>query len=218
MTLQDLSRLASAGEGPFLEFKRKVPKPERIAKEIIAFANTRGGQLLLGVDDDGTVTGLRDAGEEEFTLKSALGDLCDPPVEVEIIRIEVAHRRDAVIVRVPESSVKPHFLVTSNGAGEERTPYIRVEDRSVEASTETMMLMTTEIAEPVRFEFGETEHLLMRFLDQYGRISVSEFAVVANISEDVASETLVLLTRANVLEFHPGRNGDYFTLAYEQLS
>ena len=56
MTLQELNQLASLGEGPSLEFKRKVPRPERIAKEVIAFANTRGGRLLLGVDDDGTIT------------------------------------------------------------------------------------------------------------------------------------------------------------------
>ncbi len=218
MTLQELSRLASTGEGPFLEFKKKVPKPERIAKEIIAFANTRGGQLLLGVDDDGSVSGLRDAGEEEFALKRAIGSFCDPPVVVEIIRVEVAHRRDAVIVRVPESRVKPHYLITSNGNGQERVPYVRIDDRSVEASNEAIMLMTTSESEPVRFEFGENERLLMRYLDQYGRITVSEFASLADISEVIASETLVLLTRANLLDLHAGHRSDYFTLAYDQLS
>ncbi len=218
MTLQELSRLASSGEGPFLEFKKKVPRPERIAKEIIAFANTRGGRLLLGVDDDGSVTGLRDAGEEEFSLHSALGAFCDPPVHFDVFRVEVAHRRDAVVVQVPESATKPHYLVTENGKGPERVPYVRVEDRSIEASVERIELMKTSRAEPVRFEFGENERLLMRYLDEYGRITVSEFAMAANISEVVASETLVTLTRANVLIIHPGKDGDFFTHAYDHLS
>lgn len=217
MTLQELSRLTSLGEGTFLEFKRRVPRPERIAKEIIAFANTRGGQLLLGVDDDGTVKGLRDAGEEEFALRRAMRDYCDPPVDMEIIRVEIAHRRDVVIVRVPESRIKPHYLLT-NGEATRRVPYVRIDDKSVEASREALVLMTTDDSAPVSFEFGENERLLMRYLDQYGRITVSEFATLANIPEEVASNTLVLMTRADLLELHAGHYSDYFTLSYEQLS
>jgi predicted HTH transcriptional regulator len=66
MTLRELSQLTGLGEGQHLEFKKRVPGPERIAKEMIAFANTGGGRLLLGVDDDGSVVGVKDAAEEEY--------------------------------------------------------------------------------------------------------------------------------------------------------
>ena len=69
MNLEELNRVVQLGEGLTLEFKTRVPKPERIAKEVIAFANTIGGRLLLGVDDDGTVKGVRDSDEEEYALK-----------------------------------------------------------------------------------------------------------------------------------------------------
>lgn len=216
MTLHELNRLAATGEGPFLEFKNRVPRPARIVKEIIAFANTRGGQLLLGVDDDGSIKGLRDAGEEEFALRRAMRELCEPPIDIEILRVEIAHRRDVVIVRVPESSNKPHYLV-ANGEVNRRVPYVRIDDRSVEASREALQLMTADESEPVSFEFGENERLLLRYLDQYGRITVSELATMANIGEDDASEILILLTRANLLELHAGQTGDFFTLAYDEL-
>ena len=57
MTFRELSQLVTLGEGQHLEFKKRVPAPERITKEVIAFANTGGGRLLLGIDDDGTVLG-----------------------------------------------------------------------------------------------------------------------------------------------------------------
>ena len=66
----------------------------------------------------------------------------------------------------------------------------------------------------VFFEFGEKEQTLMRYLDSYGRISVSQFASLANISPQAASQTLVLMARANVLHLHSDPKEDYFTLAY----
>ena len=214
MTVQEVSRLAAQGEGRFLEFKRKVPRPERIAREVIAFANTQGGHLLLGVDDDGTVVGLRDAGEEEFMLVRAMNSYCEPPVNFDLQRVEIAHRRDVVVVRVPESRTKPHYLVEDEG--EERlTAFIRIDDKSVEASSESLALLTTSESEPVQFEFGEKERLLMRYLEEYGRISVAEFASLANITEDEASQTLIVLTRGSILELQADHRGDYFTLAYD---
>lgn len=214
MTIQDLSRLTSLGEGSHLEFKRRVPRPQRIAKEIIAFANTRGGQLLLGVADDGTITGLRDVGEEEFALRGALSQFCDPPVQVEIERIPIAHRRDVIIVRVAESDSKPHFLIDPATTGS-RVAYIRVDDKSVEASQEALDLLASDEQERIVFEFGEKERLLMRYLDQYGRITVADFASVANLPVEEASATIVLLTRAGVLELHAGHHVDYYTIAYD---
>ena len=47
-----LRRLVSQGEGQHLEFKRKASYPDKIVRELIAFANSQGGTLLVGVDDD----------------------------------------------------------------------------------------------------------------------------------------------------------------------
>lgn len=212
MTLQELTQLSSLGEGMHLEFKRKVPRPERIAKEAIAFANTHGGRLLLGVDDDGSVVGVRDAEEEEFALKGALTAHCDPPLAFTTEHVQVSEKRYVIIVHVPESGDKPHFLVDGEAA---RTAYIRVDDMSVEASREHLRLMRRRNGEEkVTFEFGEKELLLMRYLEHYGRITVKQFASMAQVSLRSASQTLVLLTRANVLRLHADVQDDYFTLAY----
>lgn len=216
MTLRELSQLAALGEGPLLEFKRRVPRAQRIAKEVVAFANTNGGRLLLGVDDDGSVVGVRDAEEEEFALRRALREHTEPLVDVSTERVPVTNRRDVLIVHVPESPEKPHFLRGNGQPGPPRTAYVRVEDKSVEASREALRLMR-EANDPgdVLFEFGEKEQMLMRYLDSYGQITVEQFASLADLPLRAASRRLVLLTRASLLRFHADERQDYFTLAYE---
>ena len=59
MRRSELKELIAEGESTTLEFKRKFTSPEKIAKEIAAFANTKGGYLLIGVDDDKRIYGVK---------------------------------------------------------------------------------------------------------------------------------------------------------------
>ena len=56
------------GENSAVEFKRDDVSPEKLAREIVAFANTQGGKILLGVEDDGTITGLQRSNTQEWVL------------------------------------------------------------------------------------------------------------------------------------------------------
>ena len=101
---------------------------------------------------------------------------------------------------------------STNGTG---PVYVRVEDRSVEATDETVQRLREQQPEGnVTFEFGDTESLLMRYLDDYGRITVPQLAQLADISPERASQTLLRLTRADLLHLHSAEEGDYFTLNY----
>ena len=214
MTLDELKRLVALGEGYHLEFKRRVPKPERIAKEIIAFANSNGGILLLGVSDDGTISGLRDVVEEQFDFERSLREFADPVPAFRLERVPVSHRREVLVVHVPESHSKPHYL-PGRGNSPKGTAYVRVKDMSVEASREVIRLMRAPDDSDVRFEYGDKEHALMQYLDQYEKITVDQFASLVDVPRRVASRTLVLLTRASILQIHPTERADYFSLAYD---
>ncbi|MGB0649353.1 MAG: helix-turn-helix domain-containing protein [Rhodothermales bacterium] len=215
MTLEEIKRLVARGEGRHLEFKRRVPEPERVAKEVVAFANSGGGRLLIGVDDSGEIVGVRDSEEEEFSLRTALGMNCRPSVRWMTERIAVSAKRDVIMVTVPDSPRKPHFIVTNveDGSG---PAYVRIEDMSVEASPESVALMQTEhSSDGVHFEFGETELLLMRYLEQYGRVTVDGFTQISSLSREAASELLVTLTRAGVLDQHREARGDFYMIHYD---
>lgn len=215
MTPRELEQLVDLGEGISLEFKRRVPRPERIAKEILAFANTNGGRIVLGVSDDGTIEGFEHIAEQQFLLRRATESHCSPPVEYDTERIVVGDHQDVIVVTVPESPNKPHVLVSDPSANGEGPVYVRVEERSIEASDETVQRLREQRTEGnVTFEFGETESLLMRYLDDYGRITVPQLAQLADISPEHASQTLLRLARANLLHLHESEDGDYFTLNY----
>ncbi len=211
MNARDLSRLAAMGEGLTLEFKRKVPRAARLAKEVIALANTAGGYVLIGVDDDGTVMGVRDSFEEQYALAEAVNSHISPAVELEIERVEVARRREALVVRVPLSDRRPHYLV-EDASVRPGVAYVRVDSMSMEASPEAVALMRGEGAS-VSFTFGEDEQRLMRYLETYGRITVRQFATLSNRDQETASTALVTLTRAQVLHHHVGPGEDYFSMA-----
>jgi len=70
----------------------------------------------------------------------------------------------------------------------------------------------------VQFEFGKHELILLKFLDEYGRIGVDSFARLVDISGDYARRILVLLTRAGILAHHLDYEGDYFTLSHNGLN
>ncbi|MCK5704374.1 MAG: ATP-binding protein, partial [Cyclobacteriaceae bacterium] len=72
MKLPELEYLVRNGEGQLLEFKLKASFPEKIVKEMVAFANSNGGQLLIGVDDDGRISGLKFAEEDKFVIEKAI--------------------------------------------------------------------------------------------------------------------------------------------------
>ena len=70
--VQQLRLLVSHGEGASLEFKRKATFPEKIVREMIAFANTKGGILLIGIGDDGSLAGLKHPEDELHVMTEAL--------------------------------------------------------------------------------------------------------------------------------------------------
>ena len=89
MTLSELKILVKKGEGQHLEFKKKANHPDKIMKEVVAFANTDGGTLLVGVDDDGTLSGTRSIEGEAFIVEKAIKELTRPQVmyDVKILKI-----------------------------------------------------------------------------------------------------------------------------------
>ncbi len=58
MNRTELLEMIRNGENSVVEFKRDDIRPERLASEIVALLNLEGGHILLGVEDDGTITGL----------------------------------------------------------------------------------------------------------------------------------------------------------------
>ena len=78
MEMREIKRLIFGGENEHVEFKRKINHPEKVIREVVAFANTGGGHLFVGVDDDKSIVGCKFADEEDFILQKAILVFGDP--------------------------------------------------------------------------------------------------------------------------------------------
>jgi predicted HTH transcriptional regulator len=219
MDYKDVIRIIEEGEGFEVEFKRKVSSPEKIARTLSAFANTRGGHILFGVDDNGAIVGVESEKSELELIREAGSYYCVPEVDPEI-DIVAFDGKDVIVAYVPESDNKPHYFTGSTNGdsanGEVTKVFIRVNDKTVMASKEVVRILRSERpdARPVKIEIGENEKRLFTFLEDHERITVPQFAKLANISDRRASRTLVSLVRAGVVRIHTLEKQDYFTLAY----
>ncbi|MEM7035401.1 MAG: ATP-binding protein [Bacteroidota bacterium] len=203
MTYNELRRIAAAGEGLHTEFKRKLPEWEKLIREVVAFANTEGGVVLIGVDDDGSLPGTRDPREIEEVLELKLPTYARPAPEFTLEAIPLTRKRAVVAIHVPESRQKPHYALSAPDA-ETGTVLIRIADSSAAAGREMRALLKFESRPTdIKVEFGEKERRLMQYLDDHLFITVSDFKAAAGINSATASRTLVHLCKANVLRILP---------------
>lgn len=209
MTLQEVRLLVAKGEGQRIEFKKKATFPEKIVRELIAFANTSGGNLLIGVDDDGTISGQRYIEEEIFVMENAIKELVFPRLEYELFSLKLNEKKGIAIFKVSVSSVRPHYLKEKD----RKQAFIRVADRSVQASKEVWeILRRGKNPKDMVFTYGNKEEILMKALGESDKITLKEFAKLAKLPRFLASKTLVRLVLANVLQIHPQESDDFFTL------
>ncbi len=211
--LRELKELVRHGENKYVEFKLKTTHPEKIVREMVAFANTDGGKLIVGVADDKSLKGLKFPDEDEFILQRAIEKYIYPAIDYSLDRLAVEGEREVLIYTIPKSSFKPHY-VDLDGILENRRAYVRVADRSVQASREMREILKGERKGlNIRFQYGEKEKTLMKYLADNQQITVETYAEIANISRKIASRTLVVLVLANVLKVLPHEVQDFFVAA-----
>ena len=206
---QQLKLLVAGGEGDSLEFKRKAAFPEKIVREMIAFANTKGGILLIGVGDDGSLPGLKHPADELHVMDLALKKV-RPAMEYTVTLVAVNQARTIIQYEIPESKRKPHYILNSNRLKES---FVRVEDKSIKASRELREIVKRrQRMKDIRFHYGEHERFLMQYLDEKKYITVKEFASLSGLGRLYASRKLILLVLANVLKIVPNEKGDLYSV------
>jgi ATP-dependent DNA helicase RecG len=107
MNPKELQSFIANGENERVEFKAGNMSPEVIAKAVCAFLNRGGGRVLLGVNDQGRLVGVADAGSVTRRIESQLPRLISPPALWTVEQMRV-NDRDVVIIDVPEGMDKPY--------------------------------------------------------------------------------------------------------------
>ncbi|MBM2814320.1 MAG: putative transcriptional regulator [Ignavibacteria bacterium] len=214
MLAVELKELIAEGESLTLEFKRKVTEKEKFAKEITALANTRGGIILVGVDDDGTIYGIESEKSDIDIVEQICRFEIQPPItpELEIIAVK---NKFVLVLYIDESNEKPHTIMIYDNERKNiiRRAYIRMGDKSVIASREMYRYLVSRNRDiPLTIGIGENEKRLFAYLEKAERITVNDFAGLVNISIRRAERLLIRLVQAGVLHIHNDMQSDYFTL------
>lgn len=213
MNRKELLELIEEGESSICEFKRKFSSHQKIAREIIAFANTKGGFLIFGVDDDKKIIGVESEKEIAELITDTVKNYCEPPIYV-TMHYKNLNGKEVVVIEVPESDDKPHRLQDYQNEFDVNNSVvtIRVNDKSIQASKEMVRIMRANSngLQLKNYSIGPNEKSVFKYLDDNETISVKELSKLINISERRASRTLVKLVRANLLMIHTKDNGEEF--------
>lgn len=125
-------------ENEYIEYKREVT--ESIKKEVLAFVNTSGGSVYIGVSDDGTILGIENPDEAMLQVGNMLRDAIHPDAMMFVqIHTEIKETKNILHIKVAEGSNKPYYLkkygLRPSGV------YVRQGSASVQASSEQIRQM-----------------------------------------------------------------------------
>ena len=124
-----LLSLISEGEHQQQDFKYRVSDAQKLAKSVSAFANTDGGRLLIGVRDDGNLSGVRSE-EEIYMMHQAAYRYCQPEASIKFDTYHV-DGRTIVIATIPPSDRRPICAISEDGR---KRAFIRIADENIVAS------------------------------------------------------------------------------------
>lgn len=124
------------GESKTLEFKEKLPNSQGIAKSIIAFSNTTGGKLIIGLDDKGSIKGIED---DIFELQDRVSSIISDNVYPNVIPNIYLQNIDGKIILVIEvfrGTLLPYYFKSH---GKTEGVYIRIGATNRKASMENII-------------------------------------------------------------------------------
>lgn len=197
--------LARGGEGREVEFKRGLPGPAKTARTLVAFANTRGGVLLVGVTDHGRPYGVRQPRRVVSALRDYARERAEPPVPLHVQAVRVEDPSGApeplwiVACSVPLSPERPHELVHEDGR---RELVVRAGSSNRRASGATLAALRRSHR---RGPGSPLERQVLAWIGpaaSEGGATVARFARANNIGLQRARRAFVELERAGRLVAH----------------
>ncbi len=182
-----IQHLITQGEGQTLDFKFCITDSKKIARTLAAFSNCDGGKLLIGVKDNGNISGIR-SDEEFYMIQAAAEMYCRPNISFETANWEINGKTILEII-VPKSDRKPHYAIADDGKWK---VFVRSGDQNFIGNR--ILLKTWEAKKRktgTLVKFTKKEKILLDFLDKHESISLPKFQRIANIPRYLAEKILV---------------------------
>lgn len=215
MNLAELRLLVVQGEGQHLEFKKKADFPDKIVRELVAFANSEGGRLFIGVDDQGRLSGLKYPDEELYVMEAAMAMYARPQLPVSVEKIAIGSGLFVLHFQVRANGEKPFFWLEGK-IDKKWWAYVRSKDQSIKASKELFYILKNQARMEMQqepFRMSDMEQRLIRILGDRESITKDELAPLLEISRSKLSNRLINWVLSGVLEVEPFEQADRYRLS-----
>ena len=191
-----IQNLIEQGEHQKLDFKFEISDSRKIARSLVAFANTDGGALLIGVKDNGNIAGIR-SDEEKYMVETAAKLYTDPEVKYVAKEWEI-NNKTVLEIKIPKSPDLPHYV---KEAEDKWMVYIRVKDQNLLANNVLLKVWRKKKnSRGVILQYTAHEKFLLKYLELAGTINLDKFCDLTKISRKRAEDILVDFILLNVIE------------------
>jgi len=203
-----LYKLIEQGEHDQQDFKYCINDSKKIAKSLVAFANTNGGRLLIGVKDNGKIAGIV-SDEEFYMIESAAKIFSKPAIQFSTRQWQV-EGKTVLEIGIEPGTNKPYFAKDENGKW---LAYIRVKDENFLAHRIQIEAWEKEkSSKGIYFTYTDAERLLIEYLEIHSNISFSKFMRVGQLSRKDASDILSNFIVIGIVKTRTAVEGTTFEL------
>jgi len=181
-----LESLIARGEGQHLDFKFAVNDSRKIARSMAAFANSGGGTLLIGVKDNGVISGVRTT-EEIHMVETAAGIFVRPAVAFKSREWDHAGKKVLEVI-IPEGKDRPYFAKGEDGRW---LAWLRWADADLLAPP-VWLDYATRLADAkgVVIQYGMAEKVLLRLFEIKGLVTLDEYRILTGLSHKAAGRII----------------------------
>ncbi len=203
-----IKNLILQGEHQQQDFKFQVNDSKKIARTLVAFANTDGGKLLIGVKDNGVIAGIR-TDEEYHMMEAAATMYCRPEVDFAFRHWNIDGKR-VLEVDVPRAQLKPVYAKTDNGRW---MAWVRVGDQNILADTIMIKYWKRQKSpKGTVIQYSDNEKTLMQYLSTHPTISLKSFTKLSGLPRNLAENVIVDMMVAGLVEMGQNEHHTWFRL------
>ncbi|MCC8152832.1 MAG: ATP-binding protein [Tannerellaceae bacterium] len=190
--------LIQEGEHQQLDFKFEVSDSKKIARTLSAFANTDGGRLLIGVKDNGNISGVRS--DEEYYMIEAASQMYTKPIVPFTANTWDMNGKTVLEIYVAPSPDKPHMAPSKDNSYK---AFIRVKDENILAN-EVLVLYWKKKQKPEGrlIRISKPVEKLYEYLEQHPYIHLRQFCKLAHINYYTARNIISDLLAVDSLAYH----------------
>ncbi len=181
-----LELLIEQGEHQQLDFKFEVSDSKKIARTLSAFANTDGGRLLIGVKDNGAISGVR-SDEEYYMIEAASEMYTQPKVPFEARRWTI-QGKTVLEIEIAPGAEKPYRAPDKS---DKYKAFIRVADENILANDVLVLSWQKQLqTNGTLLKISKPVERLFDYLDAHSFVSITQFCRIGRINHYTAKNIL----------------------------